>query len=151
MNDNKDIENGEMRSSEAKNGEAYYKKIGKIIKHNLKAAGIDEAEAADIVGLSPYLFQKILNGYIGLNIKEIKNICEKLNIDYSVALNDGDLEKIFMDKDPLEVVAGLIYEYMKLEWRSLEWRSSNGASSNGVSRKEKKNGNPSFYSNIFFL
>ena len=61
----------------------------------------DESEAADIVGLSPYLFQKILNGYIGLNIKEIKDVCEKLNIDYSVALNDGDLKKIFMDKDPL--------------------------------------------------
>ena len=55
MNDNKDIngskaQNGEIRSGEAKNGEAYYKKIGKIIRHNLKAAGIDEAEAADIVG-----------------------------------------------------------------------------------------------------
>jgi transcriptional regulator with XRE-family HTH domain len=107
MNDNKDI-NG---------SEAYYKKIGKIIKHNLKAAGISEEQAAEVVGLSPYLFKKILNGYMGINVKEIKDICKKLNIDYSVALNDGDLEKIFMDKDPLEVVTELIYEYMKLEWR----------------------------------
>ena len=110
MNDNKDINSGKN----------YYKKIGKIIKHNLNAAEIDEAEAADIVGLSPYLFQKILNGYIGLNIKEIKDVCEKLNIDYSVALNDGDLEKITIEKDPLDVVSGLIYEYMKLEWRKKE-------------------------------
>lgn len=120
MNDNKDINSSEAENGELRSSETYYKKIGRIIRHNLNAAGIDEADAADIVGLSPYLFQKILNGYIGLNIKEIKDICEKLNINYSVALNDGNLEKIFIDDDPLEVVAGLIYEYMKLEWRKLE-------------------------------
>ena len=44
-----EAENGELRSSET-----YYKKIGRIIRHNLNAAGIDESEAADIVGCTQF-------------------------------------------------------------------------------------------------
>ena len=108
MNDNKDINGSKAQNSEIRSGEAYYKKIGKIIRHNLKAAGIDESEAADIVGLSPYLFQKILNGYIGLNI------------NYKLVLAGEEPREITIEKDPLDVVSGLIQEYMKLEWRKLE-------------------------------
>jgi len=110
MNDNKDI-NG---------SEAYYKKIGKIIRHNLESAGISEEQVAEVVGLSPYLFKKILNGYMGINVSEIKNICDNLNINYKLVLAGEEPREITIEKDPLDVVSGLIYEYMKLEWRKKE-------------------------------
>lgn len=107
------------RNGEERSDKAYYKKIGKIIRHNLEAAGISEEQAAEVVGLSPYLFKKILNGYMGINVSEIKNICDNLNINYKLVLAGEEPREITIEKDPLDVVSGLIYEYMKLEWRSL--------------------------------
>ena len=123
-----DIGNRRSLNSEDWNNLNYYKKVGKIIRHNLAAAGISEEQAAEVVGLSPYLFKKILNGYMGINVSEIKNICDNLNINYKLVLAGEEPREITIEKDPLDIVAGLIYEYMKLEWRKQEGKNNDNGS-----------------------
>lgn len=78
--------------------------VGQILVRRRSALGLEQAEVAKRMGLSPSTWSRVENGYSGLSVEQLVKVARILGTKPSVLLAEADKARAGLEADNINVL-----------------------------------------------